>query len=166
MKLQQYDLDDDELSELTTADSLKVQFSNEDIRKSCNVPMVVKYDYIDLCNTDYNFKQEFLLKDTQKYFEMMNLISRSTVNELLDRGYELHFRDSEIKGNLKNALKKHLPDAIKSMPTFFHFALYTNQNANRKTGVRSPRIYFFLGNNGFAYPVFFDPYHELNPIKD
>lgn len=165
MKLQQYDLDEDEMSELTTADNLKRRFTNEDIRKSCNVPLVIKYDYLDLGDTDYNFKQSFTLQDTQMYFEMMNLISRSTINELLDRGFELHFRDSSIIGNLKKALNRHLPDAVKTEPPFFHFALYTNQNADRKTGVRSPRIYFFLGNNGFAYPVFFDPYHELNPMK-
>jgi len=164
MKLTSVDLEQDEIAEINTADNLKIRFTNEDIRMSCNVPLVIKYDYIDFKNTDYNFRQQFTLEDTQKYFEMMNLICRSTINELLDRGDEIHFRGSSIKGNLKRALQKHLPDAVDAMPSFFHFGLYTNQNADRKTGVRSPRIYFFLGNNGFAYPVFFDPYHEINPI--
>jgi hypothetical protein len=41
--------------------------------------------------------------------------------------------------------------------------LYTNDEASRETGVKSPRVYFILGTYGFVYILFFDPYHEINP---
>jgi len=48
----------------------------------------------------------------------------------------------------------------------YHFGLYEceSKQASRATGERSPRVYFMLGTNGFIYPLFFDPFHELNPL--
>ncbi len=52
------------------------------------------------------------------------------------------------------------------LPEIYHFALYTAENevADRTKGIRSPRIYFVLADYGRIYPLFFDPYHELNPM--
>lgn len=57
-----------------------------------------------------------------------------------------------------------MPEAIQSNPIIYHFALYTSkQQADRNKDIRSPRVYFMLGTYGFIYPLFFDPYHEINP---
>jgi hypothetical protein len=29
---------------------------------------------------------------------------------------------------------------------------------------KARRVYFMLGTNGFIYILFFDPFHELNPM--
>ena len=56
-------------------------------------------------------------------------------------------------------------DAPELVPPFFHFALYQDKGTmgNRISGVKSPRIYFFIGDNATLYPMFYDPYHEINP---
>lgn len=55
------------------------------------------------------------------------------------------------------------PLSPECIPSFYHFALYTNEESSRKSGIKSPRIYFFIGGNGVIYPLFYDPYHEINP---
>ena len=66
MKLSSVDLEPEELMTINSPDSFKKEISYEDSRMSMDLPIVIKYDYLDLGNTDYHFKQEFKLKDTQK----------------------------------------------------------------------------------------------------
>ena len=84
MKLNPFDIDiqPDELARLNTPDSFKNSLTHDDVQLSKDLPIVVKYDYIDLNVTNYHFKQEFLLRDTQEYFTMMKEISSSTINDL------------------------------------------------------------------------------------
>lgn len=170
MKLNPFDIDiqPDELARLNTPDSFRNSLSYNDVQLSKDLPIVVKYDYIDLNVTDYHFKQEFLLRDTQEYFTMMKDISSSTINDLeakarQDKSY--HFYRSSFSGNIRKAVRQIMPDADESM-IVYHFGLYEceSKQASRATGERSPRVYFMLGTNGFIYPLFFDPYHELNPM--
>ena len=170
MKLNPYDIDiqPEELAQLNSPDSFKNSLSCDDVKLSKDLPIVVKYDYIDLDVTDYHFKQEFMLRDTQEYFTMMKEISSSTINELeakarRDKSY--HFYRSNFSGNVRKAVKQIMPDADESM-IVYHFGLYEcdGKLACRDTGDRSPRVYFMLGTNGFIYILFFDPFHELNPI--
>lgn len=162
-------LDDDLVDDLCVmhgGGSLKDRITNEDILVSQNVPLVVSYDLVDLDETNYGFWQEMTHKDTMAYFEMMKRVSGSTINELDGLARELHFRRTPVKGNLYEVLKKVCPEAAFDNLCIFHFALYTSDEmASRESGVRSPRVYFMLGRNGIIYMLFFDPFHEINPMK-
>lgn len=169
MKLNPFDVDiqPEELARLNTPDSFKNSLNYDDVRLSKDLPIVVKYDYVDLNVTDYHFRQEFKLRDTQEYFTMMKEISSNTINDLEEkakRDKSYHFFRSGFTGNVRKAVKQILPDADESM-IVYHFGLYEceSRQACRETDERSPRVYFMLGTNGFIYILFFDPYHELNP---
>lgn len=162
------DLTEDDLYDLHAPVAWDCWISNEDLYLSQRVPIVVSYDLVDLGQTQYDFFQRFTLRDTQAYFSLMKRISGSTVNDLLDSEKELHFYRTDVRGNLKQALKKISPKAVEANPLVFHFALYTDENviANREKDIRAPRIYFMLGKNGVIYILFFDPYHEINPLMN
>ena len=119
MKLNPYDIDiqPEELAQLNTPDSFKNSLSYDDVQLSKDLPIVVKYDYIDLDVTDYHFKQEFLLRDTQEYFTMMKEISSSTINELEEkarRDKSYHFYRSNFSGNVRKAVKQICPTLTKA----------------------------------------------------
>lgn len=171
MKLNPYDIDiqPEDLAQLNKPDTFRKKLSSEDALLSKDLPIVVKYDYIDLDVTDYHFKQSFTLRDTQEYFTKIKEISSNTINQLErksrgDRNY--HFYRSSFTGSIRTAVKKILPDADDDM-IIYHFGLYECESrcASRDTGERSPRVYFMLGANGFIYILFFDPFHELNPMN-
>lgn len=164
MKASSIELYEDDIKEIMSADRFEKAISIDDTRMSHNTPISIKYDYLDLGATKYNFLQSFTQKDTQEYFSIMKQLSSSTVSQMKDRANELHFRRTDIKGNIYKALQKSLPQAVRSGAILYHFGLYTSSTpANRKSDIRSPRIYFLLGTYGFVYVLFFDPYHELNP---
>lgn len=142
------------------------ELSVEDVRLSKDLPIVVRYDYVDLHTTDYNFRQEFTHEDTIGYFEKMKLFAGKSINAILDDDGEHHFHRSELKGNVRKAIRGILPKSIDSNQIVYHFALYDSagQWADRKKGIRCSRVYFMLGTYGHIYILFFDPYHELNPI--
>ena len=157
----------DDFWDIHPSTHLNEKLSYEDTRLALDVPIVISYELVDLDETEYHFKQEFTLKDTQRYFEVLKDISCRTINDLIDNSdHSLHFHRSSAKGNLKRLLEKLSPGSvtIENEPMIFHFALYTDKNrADRNTGRRSPRVYFMLGRNGMIFPLFFDPYHEINP---
>ena len=164
MKLSSIDLEPDELKAINLPDRFDKEISYEDSIMSMALPIVIKYDYLDLDKTDYHFKQEFKLKDTQKYFEMMKEISSNSINSLSQKARDYHFYRTDIRGNLQKIMLKVLPEAVQSNTIIYHFALYTSEEkADRTRDIRSPRIYFMLGTYGYIYPLFFDPYHEINP---
>lgn len=139
--------------------------SNADLSTSQKIPIVVCYDLIDVDTTDYNFSQHFHQRDISTYFKQMKKISASTIEELSSKPYGMHFYRTDVRGKLRDVLKKLHPHAVECNPLIFHFGLYTEiDKADRNTDKRSPRIYFMLGCNGMIYPLFFDPYHELNPM--
>lgn len=107
--------------------------SNDDVRNSCQLPIRISYEFVDMGYTEYGFDQNFSDKDTFEYFDCMKYISGRTIDELM--------MDDDFR------LRR----------------LYTDrkQMASRESGVRSPRIYFMQGSYGVIYPLFFDPYHEI-----
>jgi len=143
------------------------RLSIEDTRLSLNVPIVISYELADLDVTDYHFKQEFTHQDTQAYFEVMRDISCQSINGIIDESdHSLHFYRSRVNQHMKDLLKKLDPKCDPDyQDTFiYHFALSTHPDgASRESGRRSPRVYFMLGRNGMIFPLFFDPYHEINP---
>ena len=166
MKLSNVDIEPDEIKTLNSPDNFKKEITTDDARISTDMPIVIKYDYIDLGKTKYSFRQPFRLRDTQTYFKMMKTISSNTINTLSDNARKYHFYRTPIVGKLEEIMKRVIPDAVKTNQIVFHFALYTNKNkADRISDTRSPRIYFILGTNGFIYPIFFDPFHEIQQMK-
>lgn len=143
------------------------QLSIEDTKLSMNVPIVISYEFADLNVTDYHFRQEFTLQDTHAYFEVMRDISCQSINSIIDESdHSLHFYRSRVNQRMKALLRQLDPECNPDYQATFiyHFALSTDPNgASREAGRRSPRIYFMLGRKGMIFPLFFDPYHEINP---
>ena len=77
MKLKECDIDiqPEELETINKPDSFKNKIHTDDVLISKDLPIVIKYDYIDLGKTDYHFHQDFTLRDTQAYFSKMKEIS-------------------------------------------------------------------------------------------
>ena len=157
---------------MNTKDRFIKKLDYDDIELAKEVPIVVRYDYIDLKDTAYHFKQEFTHDDTIGYFSRMKEFSGKSVQTLLDaidpktKRNKYHFYKNTPRGQLLYSLKICLPHADVSNLIVFHFALYdTTTRADRKAGTRNSRVYFVLGTYGHIYILFFDPYHELNPDK-
>lgn len=137
--------------------------SNTDIRNSCQFPIRISYEYVDMGKSQYGFNQSFTSKDSHKYFSYMKYISGRTIDELLeDDNFRLR-RHSALHKSLRDELSKLSEEIVKGEPIIFHFGLYTHktENASREKDIRSPRIYFMQGLYGIIYPLFFDPYHEI-----
>lgn len=169
MKLNPYEIDitSEDIALLNKRESLKYSLTPEDTQISYSVHGVIKYDYIDLGKTDYHFKQPFEQSEIQMYFERAKLLTTTSLNNLSSQAQKLHLRRSSLVGNLKNAVSKIYPEMLKSDPIIYHIALHDEHHkdyGDRKKGTRCPRLYFILGTNGHIYILFFDPYHELNPI--
>lgn len=167
MKLDAVDLEQEDLFTINKRDSLRYCLTPADSNLSHSVHGVIKYDYIDFEKTDYHFRQQFEQSEIQMYFERMNLLSTTSMDKLSARADELHLRRSDIKGNLKRTVQKIYPEMLQSNPIIYHIALHNEKHkewGDRKKGTRCPRLYFMLGTNGHIYVLFFDPYHELNPI--
>lgn len=142
MKPTNIELFAEDVQEIMSADNFGKAISNDDVMMSNNTPISIKYDYLDIDKTEYNFMQAFTIRDTNTYFSMMKQLSSCTISKLEKRARELHFRRSEIKGNIRKALEKLLPQALKSDAIVYHFALYTDsQLAERSKGVRSPHVF-------------------------
>lgn len=158
------DLEEEDLTVLNSPQSISTKMKNVELAMSHKLPVVISYAHLDLSKTDYHFRQEFTLKDTQAYFSMMKEISNSTIDDWLENPHEHHFYRTDVRGRLAKALEKLCPGCLEANPLIYHFALYTDaKGADRAKGRRSPRIYFMLGQYGRIYILFFDPFHEVNP---
>lgn len=142
------------------------RLTTEDIRLSVDVPVVISYRLVDLGVTRYHFGQPFTKRDTLEYFRQMSNISSGSINDLVNESpHAMHFYRSRITAKMKKLLQALNPGCSPDDSTIiYHFALYTDRDgASREAGRRSPRVYFMLGRNGVIFPLFFDPYHEINP---
>lgn len=139
-----------------------------DLRESQDSPISVQYNEIDLGKSPYHFNQPFVGNEANLYFQRMKEFAGLTVNYIIDHSdHKLHFYRSDIRGNLKNVFDGIDKNIVIANPLIFHFALDPNSTvteANRDTGARNPRIYFMIGYSGMLHILFFDPYHELNPV--
>ena len=159
-----YDLEKEEVREMNQPYSPHHKLSSPQLALSRAVPILVKYNYISIGSEKYSF-YNLNENEIKIYFERMKRITSSTINELIEHSdKQLHFHRSHIRGKLRTAMFEKFPNRADDNTEIYHFALYTRQNANREADVRSPRIYFMLGEWGHIYPLFYDPYHELNPI--
>ena len=139
----------------------------QDLRESQDCLISVQYNEIDLGRTNYGFYQKFRGVEANQYFERMKAFSEMTINEIIDQGFHAwHFYRTSIKGTIRKVFDSIDPKISKANPMIFHFALDPSCKieANRINGLRNARIYFMVGYNGMIHPLFFDPYHELNPM--
>lgn len=147
------------------------ELNNTDFKESLSTLSVVSYRYIDFDKTNYHFFQDcFDNRDIVEYFSFMNLLTSHPFNKLIsnkDKDWHLnandYFKDKNFRKLVNIALDNKKKLKVEQVPMFYHFALYTEQNAKRETKVKSPRIYFFIGKEATIYPLFYDPYHEINP---
>lgn len=158
-------LQEDLISASDEVESIK-RLSNREIADSHKELVSVCYTLADMGKTRYGFDQVFSHNDTKRYFEVMQKFATNTLESLFENRKHYHLFRSDVRGNLKSALLQIYPDfVLDPLPTIYHFALYTStgDKADRDSDTRSPRIYFVLADCGRIYPIFFDPYHELNP---
>jgi len=139
-----------------------------DLQESQDCLISVQYNEIDLGKTPYHFNQHFVGNEANLYFQRMKEFSGLSVNYIVEHcDYRAHFNRTDIRGNIKKVFDEIDPKIAKANPLIFHFALDPEckiANASRESGIRNPRIYFMIGYNGMIHMLFFDPYHELNPI--
>lgn len=146
--------------------SLTENLSFEDLTDSQKQCISVQYNEIDLGDTGYGFDQPFEGNEANLYFERMREFSVRTLNDIRENSsYKLHFNRTDVRGNIKRIFDSIDTKIAKANPLIFHFALDPNNKnqADRKTNVRNPRVYFMVGRNGMIHILFFDPYHEINP---
>ena len=139
----------------------------KDLQSSQDCRITVQYNEIDMGKTSYHFNQQFVGNEANLYFERMKEFSELSINYIVDHSnYRYHFNRTDIRGNIKKTFNSINKNIATANPLIFHFALDPQSNvtnANRKTGIRNPRVYFMVGYNGMIHILFFDPYHELNP---
>ena len=168
LKFYSSDIDFDNIDEI----DLNHHFSPNAIRNSLNKKPVFSYRSIDLDKTEYKFNQDcFTNEDIKKYFQILNEFSNMSLNQILDSTQKYHFHESPLKGNLLDVFKRYTNNSnIRDyeIPSIYHFALYNSEDrdkASRKTGIKSPRIYFMIGSFCTFHILFYDPYHEINPTN-
>ena len=140
-----------------------------DISQSKNMALVVCYEYMDLTGGQFSINQlAFDANDAKIYFERMKTLSKSCINDITDndsRQWHLYpTRGSKIWNEISKLYPKRLTS--ETLPPIMHFALYTCEGqADREQCIKSPRVHFIVGSHGIIYPLFYDPYHEMNSIK-
>lgn len=152
--------------------SFGMSWSNDAYRENLATYPSVSYKYLQMEGL-YGFGQrEWDNRDTVAYFESMSILANMPIGDFRDLDKEeWHLNVSKVVPgqNLYNVLLpvfgKKILNSPQLLPPFFHFALYQDKGvtAKRGTGMKSPRIYFFIGDNATIYPMFYDPYHEINP---
>lgn len=144
----------------------KIEFQKLNTSYCCSP--VFAYDYISIDNTEYSFcKQQLSNQDINMYFKKMKYLATHTINELIDNtDHTLHFKlesdhNKKITALLKQIFNQDFTDNTK--PIIGHFALYTNSNdVSANNEIKSPRIYFLLGNDPVFHVLFYDPHHEIH----
>lgn len=157
MKLEFEDIfEPDDIRRMNTKERFDKKLDVDDIRLSHSVPVVIRYDYVDLEATDYHFKQQFTHDDTVGYFSRMKEFAGKSVDKLIGeidpetKKNKYHFYRNEVmRGKLLDAVNRILPKANLTHQIIYHFSLYeTDSWADRKTDVRNSRVYFMLGTYG------------------
>ncbi|MBQ9077396.1 MAG: hypothetical protein IJY31_06090 [Muribaculaceae bacterium] len=166
MKFGGIDYDADELNELHRKYKIGDKIIDSDIYISKIISPVICYSHVDLSGGKFSFNQELFGKDSHNYFEKIKALCDNSIDGLLneDNNGVWHLHPTRGK-NILNELKRHFNKKnIDNLPEIYHFALYTDKDiADKSTGKRSPRIHFIVGSHGMLYPLFYDPYHEINP---
>lgn len=164
--------DIDDLRDLHKAYKIGDKISNRSIADTKSIPSIVNYAHLNMTNNNYGFgQQEFDNNDIKHYFSRMRELSLRSIFAIKEEEHSQEWHLNQTKGkNIEQALRKHfnLSSQNKSinLPEVFHFALYHKKDqmtSDKSKGIKNPRIHFIIGANGIIYPLFYDPYHEINP---
>ena len=148
------------------------EINNSEFNESLKSLSVVSYKYIDLDVTEYHFLQEcFNNEDIKVYFDFINLLTSNPFDDVLNiKQAEWHlnpnnyFKEHKLRSLVNKVMKLEQDLKIECVPPFYHFALHTsNEKASKINRIKAPRVYFFIGRNATLFPLFYDPYHEINP---
>ena len=162
-----YEIDDELLNYIHQPANLSDGISYEDSLLSMRQKMIVSYDLLDL-EGKYGFQQDFTQDEIHGYFRQMKKYATVSMNEIIENfDYTEHFHDSEIRGNLLHLLKAKTGRKIDDNVLIYHFALEPESKvvANRTQNSHNARVYFLVGKFGIVHILFFDPYHEINPME-
>lgn len=153
---------------------LKYQLGDNFLIPLTTTPSIA-YDYLNIDDVpEYSFHNpEFLKTESEEfpnksdyniYFnKIKDLCKRSLDDSLYNLPYTEHLKTIRPNKNLLSVVKKifkkdYIPD--EQLPQFGEFGLYTNKNNDR-----APRVFFFIGNVGMIYILFYDPFHKIFPGK-
>ena len=135
------------------------------------VTPTIAYDYLNIdVVEDYSFhhnelhsfsSEEYPNKsDYNIYFEKVKSFCSQSLNTSLNCSHHSeHLKLVNPNSRLLNVVKRIFNvDRItdEAMPQFGELGLYTNKNDNK-----APRIFFFIGNVGIVYILFYDPFHSI-----
>lgn len=168
-----YESDSEELESIHSRFKFGDKINNKAIALTKGVPAVICYSLINLSDKNFGFGQyEFDHLDAKCYLERMKMLSTRSIFDIKGdpqyKSKDWHLNQTQGK-NIKEAVRKLVPkDKNFEFPEIFHFALYPpkmQKTPDRKSEIKNPRVHFIVGANGMIYPLFYDPYHEMNPIK-
>tara|TARA_R110001632_G_scaffold232421_1_gene373163 strand:- start:3310 stop:3834 length:525 start_codon:yes stop_codon:yes gene_type:complete len=166
----------DEISNLIEYEERDLKFRlGDDFPITFTTTPSIAYDYLNINDDlDYSFHNpEFLKMESEEfpnksdyniYFDKIkNLCKKSLDESLNNSSHKEHLKTVNPNKNLVNVVKKifkknHIPP--EQLPQFGEFGLYTNKKSNR-----APRVFFFIGNAGMIYILFYDPFHKIFPSK-
>ena len=135
---------------------------------------IISYEYLNIdILSEFSFIQPEFHSITSEqypnksdyniYFETIKQICSKKIDVLRGESYTKHF-------NLFTNPQKELTEIVRKimniknpktqLPQLGEFGLYTNKNGNK-----APRIFFFVGNLGILYILFYDPFHKIFPRK-
>lgn len=167
-----YESDPEELENLHKRFRFGDKISNNSIAVTKEVAPLVCYSLINLTDKNYGFGQEeFDHTDALYYLERMKTLTSKSIFDIIeDEDYnpqDWHLNQTRGR-NIREAIREHFKITKNfEMPEIFHFALYPKQlqqTPSREQKIKNPRVHFIVGANGMIYPLFYDPYHEINPI--
>ena len=168
-----FDEINDQISDFIDAEErdLKFRLGDSLVKLQFDFTPTIAYDYLNITDDlDFSFHHsEFHLvsseenpqkSDYQIYFEKVKLFCTNTLDDSLNNSdYREHLKLVSPNKNLLDVVKKIFNvDYIspEQMPQFGELGLYTN-----KQNSKSPRIFFFIGNIGIVYMLFYDPFHLI-----
>ncbi len=170
MEINDFFCDPEELSDIHKLYKFGDKIDNKAIAATKEVPIVICYSYINTTDTNYGFGQiDFDNIDAFHYFTRMRKLSEKSIIKIKDEFDAQDWHLNSTKGrNIINALKLHfnIKERIDILPDIMHFALYPKnmqKQADKTNHIKNPRIHFLVAHNGIIYPLFYDPYHEINP---
>lgn len=104
--------------------------------------------------------QDSLLSMKQKMIVSYDLLDLEG-----DYGFQQDFMQEEIHGYFRQ-MNKYANVSMNEIIKTFDYSLEPESKvvASREQNTHNARVYFLVGKFGIVHILYFDPYHEINPI--
>lgn len=154
---------------------LKFRLGQKVYKLNLDFTPTIAYDYLNIDDDlDYSFHHSefhsFTCEKSPKksdyniYFDKIKALCTKTLDDSINNShYTEHLKVINPNKKLLDIVKKIFGVSYISheqLPQFGELGLYTN-----KVGNKAPRIFFFIGNLGVIYILFYDPFHSIFPKK-